>query len=365
MSWVRVLHQSEAVERRQHRAAQKHQKELERRAKESAKFSELERVRLEVDAYENELEILLSIHKEQGEVWDWKALAASLPPPCPRRLSTHELQARQTAIVAPPQLKDSSLKAVDDARAQDEQELEEAVRTYDARLVEHVHTVRLAHRIVSGDMEAYGEAIGQLNPFTEIFQLGSSVHFTIHTPKLIECNMMVNAFHVIPAETKSLTAAGKLTVKAMPRAHFHEVYQDYVCGCVLRVAREVFALLPVEVVLVTATVDGINSATGQSEESPVLSVAIPQAALAQLDFDRLDPSDTVESFLHRGDFKATRKTEAFFPIVPLTLADVLVETDKKRPVAALFAQVRQLRTEIQAHAQTWSPAPPAHEGMSS
>jgi hypothetical protein len=47
-----------------------------------------------------------------------------------------------------------------------------------------------------------------------------------------------------------------------------------------------------------------------------------RTALARLDFERLDPSDAVEGFLHRGDFKASRKTGAFAPIAPLTPAQI-------------------------------------------
>lgn len=355
MSWTRTLRQIEAAQRREQREAQRRQKALERKIKEREKLSELDQAKLEVEAYENQLEVLLSIHKEQGSVWDWKALAASLTPPCPRRLCTHDLQAKQAAMVAPPHLKETLLNAVASAGAKDEQEYQEAVQLYEAQLVEHKHTASLAHRIVSGNVQAYAEAIEQLSPFAEISQLGSSVHFTIHTPKLIECRLKVSGSHVIPAETKSLTASGKLSVKATPRARFHEVYQDYVCGCILRVAREIFALLPVDTVLVTATVDATDSATGQTAEQPVMSVVIPQAGLARLDFDRLDPSDTVESFFHRGDFKATRKTEAFQPIVPLTPADLLIESEKHRPFATVLTQAQQLRAEIQDLVKVWTP----------
>ena len=365
VSWTRTLRQMAADLRKQERETQKRQKEQERRGKELEKLSELERAKLEVDAYENQLDVLLSIHKEHGPVWDWKTLAASLPPPCPGRLNTHELQAKQTALVAPPQLKQAALNAVDGARVQDEQEHQEAVRLYEAQLAEHRHTTRLAHRIVGGDVRAYTEAIEQLSPFAEIAQLGSSVHFTIHTPTHIECNLKVNGSKVIPAVTKALTGSGKVSAKPMPRARFHEIYQDHVCGCILRVAREIFALLPVECVLISATVDTTDSATGQPVEQPVMSVAIPRAAAANLDFGQLDPSDTLERFIHRGDFKATRKTEAFLGIVPLTLADVLTESEKQRPFTALFAQVRQLRVEIQALADAWAPAPPKSEEIPS
>lgn len=361
VSWTRTLRQMAADLRKQERETQKRQKEQERRGKELEKLSELERAKLEVDAYGNQLEVLLSIHKEHGPVWDWITLAASLPPPCPCRLNTHELQAKQSAMVAPPQLKQAALDAVDGARAQDDQEYQEAVRVYETRLAEHRHTTRLAHRIVAGDVSAYTEAIEQLSPFAEIAHLGSSVHFTIHTPTHIECNLKVNGSSLIPAVTKSLTASGKVTVKPMPRARFHEIYQDHVCGCILRVAREVFALLPVKCVLITATVDTTDSATGQPVEQPVMSVAIPRATAASLDFGQLDPSDTLESLVHRGDFKATRKTEAFLRIVPLTLADLRTESENQRPFTALFAQAQQLRVDIQALAHVWTPDRPKSE----
>src|SRR5438477_5186128 len=102
---------------------------------------------------------------------------------------------------------------------------------------------------------------------------------TVHDRKLIECELKVNGQDVIPADAKSLTATGKLVIKAMAKARFHEIYQDYVCGCVLRLAREMFALLPVDSVILTATVDGIDSRTGHTAELPVLSVAAGSSEL--------------------------------------------------------------------------------------
>ena len=56
----------QAEQRRQERDAQKRQKDFERRLKERAKLSVLEQARLEVEAHENALEVLLSVHKEQS-----------------------------------------------------------------------------------------------------------------------------------------------------------------------------------------------------------------------------------------------------------------------------------------------------------
>ncbi len=67
MGWKAALRAIEAAEKRQQREAQKTKKELARRTKEQAKLSVLEQARLEVETHENLLEVLLSVHKEQGQ----------------------------------------------------------------------------------------------------------------------------------------------------------------------------------------------------------------------------------------------------------------------------------------------------------
>ena len=336
----------EAAQRREQREAQKRYRELERRAKEQAKLSALEQARLEVETHENQLELLLSVHKEQGEVWDWTSLAVALPPPSPRKSSCHESKARQWAAVSPPKKRQAAEAAIEQARFQDEQVYENAKQTYTEELAEWEALNVLAPRILAGESKAYNRALVEFSPFAEISDLGSSINFTVHTPKLIECVLKLNGSQAIPSDTKILTASGKVSVKPMPKGRFHEVYQDYLSGCVLRVAREVFALLPVETMLLTAVTGALDSRTGQTVEQPVLSVAIPRATVARLDFDRLDPSDSMENFLHRGDLKVSRKSETFQPITPLAPSDIPANSVEDRGVLDLFSKVRTVREEL-------------------
>ena len=92
-SWNASLRKMEAAGKRQQREALKRQKELERRIKEQAKLSATEQARLEVEAHENALEVLLSVHKQQSEPFDWGGIAAALPPHEPPRLARHETAA--------------------------------------------------------------------------------------------------------------------------------------------------------------------------------------------------------------------------------------------------------------------------------
>jgi hypothetical protein len=75
---------------------------------------------------------------------------------------------------------------------------------------------------------------------------------------------------------------------------------------VLRVAREIFALLPFESVIVTAVGDVVNTQTDHLEEKPLLSVAIPRRTLTRLDLNTIDPSDSMKNFVHRMDFKKNK-----------------------------------------------------------
>jgi hypothetical protein len=137
----------------------------------------------------------------------------------------------------------------------------------------------------------------------------------------------------------------------MPRQRYFEIYQDYVCGCTLRMAREVFAMLPVEMLLVTAVSESQDARSGQRSEQAVLSVAMPRAKIAGINFDNLSPGEAVNQFAHRGDFSASRKAGGFQPIIPLTPADIqntpLVDTDFTQIIERVQGARAQLRTEMQ------------------
>ena len=333
-SWSADLRRLEVAQRRGEREAKRRQKELDRRLKEQAKLSALEQARLEVEAHQNELEVLLSVHKERSAVVDWRALASGLPPHEPARLARHELVAlaKQTGV--------------EEARDVDEREYQTAHARYETEFAQWKKIHSLARRVLAGEGRAYTEAVSESSALTEISNLGSSIQMTVHDAKVIGCELKVNGRDVIPADAKSLTAAGKLVLKAMPKARFHEIYQDYVCGCVLRLAREMFALLPVDTVILTATVDGIDSRTGHTAELPVLSVVAARSEIERLAFEHLDPSDALENFQHRGDVMASRKSGEFIPIIPLSPADIAPPTPETMDFTSLMARVKQFRAEL-------------------
>lgn len=345
MGWRGALRAIEAAERRAQRDAQRRYKELQRRAKEHAKLSALEQARLEVETYENRLEVLLSIHKEQGEEWNWQQVSNTPPPVEPARGNRHEgeVEARRAAYIpgffdklfGKAKKQEAAFEVeLHIARDRDEREFQAAWTQYQRDHAEWENEKALAASVLAGDHDAYVRVLRELSPFAELSELGSSLNFRIHTAQLMEALVKVSGEQAIPSEIKSLTSSAKVSTKGMPKGRFHEIYQDYVCGCVLRVGRELFALLPIETVIVTALADLFDSRTGRTAEQPILSVAMPRGVMKRLNFNLLDPSDAMENFLHRGDFKASRKSGAFVPITPLAPADLETPSVSSAPATA-------------------------------
>jgi hypothetical protein len=88
--------------------------------------------------------------------------------------------------------------------------------------------------------------------------------------------------------------------------------------------------------------------------------------LTRLDFDRLDPSDAMENFLHRGDFKASRGSSEFNPISPLTPNDLPRPSPESMDFRDLIITVRRFRDELRTEREKLRPqpsfvAPPTNE----
>lgn len=330
MGWKGTLRSLEAAARRAERDAQRRRRELERQRKQLEKMQELERAAYEVEVYENYIDLLLSVHKECNDPWNWEAIKSAAPPVKPERAHTHEEMAQAALNGFEPGVFDKLLKRVDSKRDElakavehaketDEREYQEALQAYQQQYADWEAACELADKVLSGNLEAYLESIRQANPFNDIAELGSSVRFQVHSSSLIEAVLQVRGDDVIPSEAKSLLKSGKLSVKQMPKSTVYALYEDYVCGCVLRSARELFALLPIKMVIVNAVGELLNTQTGYMEEKPILSVAIPRETLERLNFEMLDPSDSMDNFVHRMAFRKTKGFQAIETIEPSDL----------------------------------------------
>jgi hypothetical protein len=332
MGWKGALRSMEAGARRVERESRRQHNELLRQQKQLQKMLERERAAFEVQLHENRLDLLRSIHKECGSVWDWRAVYSVPSPTPPARSHTRENSAQLALDGFEPGFWDKLFRrveskkqvlrlAVEKAQDADASEYLEAITTYQREMAEWQERREISGRVLAGDIQAFREVIEEIGPFSEISDLGSSVGFQFQNTSIIEVTLTVNGQDAIPNETKSLLQSGKLSTKKMPQGQFYELYQDYICGCVLRVARELFALLPFRTVIVTAVGDVVNAQTGHLEEKPLLSVAIPSQTLNKLDLNTIDPSESMKNFIHRMEFKKNKGFLVVDRIAPASLSN--------------------------------------------
>jgi len=317
MGWRGTVRSLNAIARDMERESRRRQRELERERKEYEKMAALEQAKFEVDEFENYLDRITSLHKDVSSRIDWNAILAESAPREPVLGNELLTKAEAQLLFYKPSFfrktfgsvedKLEQLKqSVEDARQQEQKIYEQSVKEYENEINDHKEAIDVAQGVLNGDYEIYKKALEDLQPFSEIGELGSNIRVSFDTDKPISALLNVHGEDIIPEEAKSLLSSGKLSIKNMAKGRFYELYQDYVCGCVLRVANEILAVLPVEHVLITAVDNILNTQTGHVEELPILSVFIPRDTISKMNMEAIDPSDSMKSFIHNMDFKKTK-----------------------------------------------------------
>lgn len=242
-----------------------------------ARMEDRERAAAAVAAFEEQIARLTSLHKEGSRPLDWRTIEAAPAPAASTASDPTELARWQW-------------------------------------------WTRLAHGINTGDLDAYEAAIEHLSPLRALPALGSPVEASAPETWLAEARFVASPPDVVPAEALSLTPTGKLSRKKLGVQKAREMYQDHVSSAVFRVARELFALLPVDLVLVHARTRVLDKATGHFQDQTILSAAFPREDMGRIDLDHIDPSDALERFPHAMEF-STRT--GFSPVDEIGVSDLI------------------------------------------
>lgn len=322
MGWKGTVRSIGAAVRAAERDAKRRQRELEKQHKEYQKMQELEQAAYEVEVYENEIEIIQSIHKECSDRIDWNNIAKSQEPRKPIELKSNEKSARSIAESYTPNFIDrlfkreekkrnSHSKNIVSAIEEDRIEHKNNISYWENELSDWKESVGLAQLLIDGDKKSKIIVIEDLDPFSEISNLGSNLTISIGENGILEATIHIHGNNIVPSEVKSLLKSGKLSVKSMPKGKFNEIYQDYVCSSTLRVANEIFSVIPDNIVIVTAVDELLSTKSGHLEKCPILSVCISRSTLDSLNMHNIDPSDSMSNFIHNMSFK---KTKGFEPV---------------------------------------------------
>jgi len=324
--------------------------------KEYERLSALEQAALEVKQYDNYIERLLTIHKDCSDEYNWIELEKTLPPPQPTfkkkpilkqisEINDNEVYYRkiidnykpnflaklfkvdkrkiknwenllengkeEDKIKTQNEIEQAEQKFTIDVRNW-EKECDQIKKKYEEDFAEYTGLINLAKKINNGDLESYVHVIQEVEPFKEISDFGSEVESTIFSKTKTKTKAKAKAIiqihndTLIPKQVKTLLKSGKISVKDMPIGKFNEIYQDFICSVSLRIARELFAILPLDEVIVTVKGDCLSKSTGKIEVVPLLSVLFIKDTMNNINFDAIDPSDTMKNFKCNMSFKKSQ-----------------------------------------------------------
>lgn len=320
-SFNKFMRASAASYRRLERDQQRKSREAARLYRQQQKQEEISNAEQAVEEYNDYIDVLKSIHKETADVADWQSVLQSTPPATPSRKDHHEQHAQLKLQRFKPSVLDKLFGSgprkkkrleleVGAARLKDDKIHSEAMQQFENATNEHAFLQETVSGVLENDIEAYKAAFEYYDPFSDIAELGARVEIEFRK-KNVTINLQVNSTEVIPDYILSQTSTGKLSRKKMPVSRFQELYQDYVCSAVLRLGREMLQLLPVSYVVVNANGALFDSGTGHTTDSTLVSAVITPEKLESLNFETLDPSDSMRNFHHNMKFS---KTNGFSPV---------------------------------------------------
>ena len=162
--------------------------------------------------------------------------------------------------------------------------------SYNSEMWSYYHSI--AGNVLKGDIDTYLKLIYEVNPLDDLMSYGSGFEFGTDNSKLIEVEFSVNEEALSDAKS------------SMDSSDYNTLLQDYICSMAIRVARDMFALLPISNTIVHALLNG----------DTILSVKFDRATASKVKYGFIDPSDTVERFKHNMNFN---ESVGFLPVVRL------------------------------------------------
>ena len=302
------------VVRQMERESIRKQKELIKQQKQYEKMQVLEQAAYEVEVYDNYIERVTTLQKDCGPKYDWENIYKKMPPIRPTNKKINENVLKSKLDNFKPNIIDKLFKLeskkkekiknlIPNAIERDDKVYNEEIKKYEPVLKEHNEINELSKNILDGNLEYYKKAVDDISPFEEIDELGSDIEIKYISSKKIRIVLKIHDEKVIPKQSKSLLKSGKLSIKDIPKSKYNELYQDYVCSAIIRIGRELFAILPVDEIIITAKGELLNTSTGRLEEQSLLSVMLVLETMEMINFDLIDPSDSMSNFIHNMSFK--------------------------------------------------------------
>jgi len=316
MTWRGILRDVE-------RTAKRNARENERKAKQKAKEASSKSSDEILEQYSDILEKATSLHKHCCDAIDWNNKINQYPQETVDITNYFEKKALEKKVKYKPSIldklshsEDKQFKKLDiniiNAKNKDEDLYKNELKAYEIKLIAWKKNKEFSQSLLNKDPDSIKEVISSKLTLKNNEYIGKSIKVEINKGEIIVSELEVNSIdEIIPSFNLEKLKSGVLSKKDMPSVKRYGFYNDYISSAVLRLARELYAILPINDLIVNAIGKVLNEKNGHIEDSILLSAYIPKETLATLNFDLVDPSLCIENFKHNVNFK---KTIGFIPV---------------------------------------------------
>lgn len=124
----------------------------------------------------------------------------------------------------------------------------------------------ISRKVLSGDIDAYLETIEKMRPVDDLLEYGSSFEFGTDNPNCMEVEFQINSQNTLSDQ---------------------DLFDEYLDACTIRVARDLFALLPVKYVIVYV----------KNGENSILEAKFDKNKMETIDFERNGAEEIIRQFI--------------------------------------------------------------------
>lgn len=279
-----------------------------------------------VELQEEFLDSLISIHKDCSKTINWQTIQRQPSPLTPIPVTNISDELKKQKELYKPSLLDKIFRLqnyrlkkfenkIKEAEVKEEKQFKEEQKQYDKDLLEWNKSQELAKGILENNKKAYREVFSLYFDMDCFKDFCEGIQISFEDP-CIQVSINIKNISIVPGTKLSLTSRGKLSKKDMPVSKRNEIYQDYVCSLILRLSREIIAILPLEKFIINAFDDLINTSTGYLEKQIVVSALISADTINKINFNAIDASDCMKNFVHNMKYS---KTKGFTAISQITI----------------------------------------------
>lgn len=171
--------------------------------------------------------------------------------------------------------------------------------------------VDLAGEVLRGNIDAYFEVINEMRPLDDLLEFGVDFEFGSNSSDIIHVEYVADSASAVPFFTLSISKTGRLQKTNLSKSQHNELISIHIASSAIRIAKDMFALLPVEKTVVHIVDNYINELISKKERVTVLSVEFERDRLEIAEKAKSSPLDILQEFRHNMKFT---KSYGFRPV---------------------------------------------------